>query len=79
VISDADVDNVDGTITVTGSLSDDGGLDGLSMTLDGGTGTITINDDGTFSVNITDTQGNQTFTITVTDANGNSTTHTFSY
>jgi hypothetical protein len=49
------------------------------MTLEGGGGTITIDENGQFTVNITDTQGNNTFTISVTDQDGNSTSYTFTY
>jgi len=78
-ITGTDVTNTGDNITVTGYVTDDGGLDGLTMTLDGATGSVTIGDDGSFTINITDTDGSGTFTISVTDSNGNSTTYTFSY
>jgi hypothetical protein len=78
-ITDPEVDDSSGNIVVTGFVDDDGGLGNLAMTLDGGTGSITINNDGSFTVDITDTQGNNTFTITATDSDGNTTSFTFTY
>jgi hypothetical protein len=77
-ISDPQVATIDDTLTLKGSVDDDGGLDALTWTLDGGIGSITVNDDGRFTVTITDMQGNSQFSITATDANGNSTSYTFS-
>jgi hypothetical protein len=79
VISDTDVRTDEGIVTVTGQLEDDGELDDLTLTLDNGSGTVTINSDGTFSVEITDPNGYSTFTITVTDGNGNVTAYSFDY
>ena len=45
------------------------------MSFDGGSGTVQINEDGTFTLNVTDTDGD-TLTITVTDGDGNTTTYT---
>ncbi len=69
----------EGGVTVEGQVEDDGNLEDLTITLDGGIGNVSLNPDGTFSVEITDPQGNTTFTITVTDADGNATTYTFDY
>jgi hypothetical protein len=78
-ISTNDIYEEDGVITVNGAIGDNSGVNGLTMTLDGGQGSITINEDGTFTLSITDTQGNDTFTLTVTDESGNTTTYTFNY
>jgi hypothetical protein len=67
---------VDGeTITIGGSISDDEGLSNLTLTLDNATGTIEVNEDGTFTILITDPGTDPVITITVTDANGNSSTY----
>jgi hypothetical protein len=76
-ITGTGLDDSNGDLVVTGYIHDNGGLDGLTMTLSGGTGTITIDDDGRFTLNIIDTEGNDTFTFTVTDQDGNSTSYTF--
>ena len=76
-ITDTDVDDSSGDITVTGYINDDSGLNGLTLTLSGGRGTIDIDENGQFTVDIFDTGGNDTFTLTVTDQDGNSTSYTF--
>jgi hypothetical protein len=78
-ISATNVEVVEGTLTVSGQVTDDGDPNDLSMTLDGGEGTVTLDENGAFSVQITDSQGNSNFTITVTDGEGHSTTYSFSY
>jgi hypothetical protein len=78
-ISTDDISSNDGVITVNGTIGDDSGLDGLTLTLDNGVGTVTINDDGTFTVTITDPQGYDNFTLTATDSTGNTTTYGFAY
>lgn len=68
----------EGTIEVNGTVSDDGGVSGINITLDGATGTVTINSDGSFTINITDLNGNSTFDIILTDADGHTTTYPIS-
>ena len=83
-VGDPLIDNVevgsDGdVIVVTGVLTDNGGIGNVTLTLQQGTGTIGLNPDGTFTLNLTDTQGYSDITILATDADGNTTTYTFSY
>jgi hypothetical protein len=78
-VDDATVSISDsGNVVVNGSLTDDGGPSNVTMTLDNGTGTIQINDDGTFTINLTDPDGSSTFSVTLTDADGNTCSYTFS-
>lgn len=72
-------DDDDGTITVNGTVLDDGDMTGITITLGIASGDVTLNSDGTFSINITDTNGNSSFQINVTDADGNTTTYTFDF
>ncbi|HEY2413919.1 MAG TPA: hypothetical protein VGI40_16830 [Pirellulaceae bacterium] len=78
-LSDVQVDNTDSTIVVTGLVSDNMDLSGLTMTLDNAAGDVQVNDDGSFTVNISNPDGYMTFTITALDADGNTTTYTFDY
>ena len=66
-------------MTVSGQIEDDGNLEELTLTLDGGIGTVSLDANGNFVIEITDPDGNERFTITVTDDNGNTTTYTFDY
>jgi hypothetical protein len=83
-VGDPSVDNAtvntdpDGVITVNGYLTDDGGASNVTMTLDNGSGTISIGEDGSFTINLTDPQGDTMFTVTLTDADGNTSTYSFS-
>jgi hypothetical protein len=54
-------------------------MSGLTITLVGGSGNVTLNSNGTFDISVTDTNGNSTIDIIFTDANGNSVTTTVSY
>jgi hypothetical protein len=72
-----DTSNYD-NIVVTGYLTDDGGASNVTMTLDNGSGTISIAEDGSFTINLTDPEGNTMFTVTLTDADGNTSTYSFS-
>lgn len=65
-----------GTITVEGTITDDGAPGDLSGTITGGTGTLTINSDGTFVITDGVPDENGRITITITDADGGSTTYT---
>jgi len=78
-MTDGDMTPTDDGYTVTGLLTDDGGLDGLDVNLTGGNGSYNIDENGVLTVNITDTDGSGSFTITITDGNGNSTSYSFSY
>jgi hypothetical protein len=64
---------------VTGSIADNVDLSGLTMTLNNAAGNVQINEDGSFTVNISNPDAYTTFTITATDADGNTTTYTFDY
>jgi len=69
----------DGSVIVNGSISDDGGLENVSIGVDGiPDATVTINEDGSFSIDIPPGQEPGDITIIVTDANGNQTTITVS-
>lgn len=76
-ITGTELNDSNGDLVVTGQISDNGGLGGLTITFTGGSGTFTIDENGRFTLNIIDTGGNDTFTITVTDQDGNSTSYTF--
>jgi hypothetical protein len=76
-ISDVQIQSTENSILVTGSISDNSNLADLTFTLDNGIGEIQLNEDGTFTINITDPNGYTTFTFTVTDPEGNTTTYTF--
>jgi hypothetical protein len=78
-IGETEVTTTNGTVTINGILSDDGGVGNLSISVDNGTPNIFINEDGSFTINITNTEGYNIFTITVTDADGNTTTYTVEY
>jgi hypothetical protein len=75
-MTDTQVNTDAGGIVVTGMISDNHGVNGVNVTLDGATGNVTVNSDGSFSIDITDMNGNNSFTIMVTDADGNSSTYT---
>jgi hypothetical protein len=66
----------DGSITILGTISDNGDMGDIDVSISEGSGTITVNEDGTFTVSggTPDEQG--AISITVTDADGNTTTYT---
>ncbi len=66
----------EGTITVEGIITDNGGASGLTISIDNATGTVVLNGDGTFTIIITDPGNDPVITITITDADGNTTTIT---
>jgi hypothetical protein len=69
------VDNGDGTITVSGQVTDDGDLTGMSITVSGATGgTATINPDGSFSIDMPKPPESGVIELTVTDPEGGTTT-----
>lgn len=68
-----------GAVTVSGSVSDDGDLSNVTVTILGASGDVTMNANGTFTINITDTNGNTFFEIIVTDADGNTITTPITY
>ncbi len=78
-MTDGGMTPTDDGYTVTGLLTDDGGLENLDVSFTGGSGSYTIDNNGVLTVNFTDTDGSGSLTITITDGNGNSTSYSFSY
>jgi hypothetical protein len=79
-IDEVHTNEVEGSITIDGQVSDDGDVGDLSVTLGGvASGSVTINPDGTFSVDIPTPTEPGDIIIIVTDANGNTTIYTIPY
>ena len=74
-----EVETSDGTMTISGYLTDNRGAGNVSMSIEGADGSVSVDSDGNFTLNIIDTGGNQSFTVTITDGDGNATTYTFSF
>jgi hypothetical protein len=66
-------------MTVTGNVTDNGGLDGLGITVDGGSANYSIDADGNLLVNLTSLSGTGNVFVTITDSSGASTTYSFNY
>ena len=79
MVTETEITEEDGTVIFTGTVSDDGGLGGMTVDMGGAEGTVTINEDGTFSIELSGMEGNGTVTITFTDANGQTTTFDVNY
>jgi hypothetical protein len=67
------------TFVVSSLIGDDDGLGGLTVSIDGASGSATLDANGQLNVAFDNLTGNGTITITVTDANGNVTTYSVDY
>jgi hypothetical protein len=76
VVSEPEVTSADGTITITETISDDGGLGGIAVDLGGVEGTVLIDESGNLTIQFPATTSGGDLTITITDSAGNTTTQT---
>lgn len=63
---------------ISGSITDDGDLGDLTPILSG-PGTLTMDENGGFTIDLTGVEDHGTGTLTITDGDGNSTTIVYSY
>jgi N-acetylglucosamine kinase-like BadF-type ATPase len=71
------VSTEEGNTVITGTVTDDGGTEGLNATISGGSGSVYIDEDGHLVINGATPDENGLVTIVVTDLDGNSTTYSF--